>query len=82
MNDVRYIDVEIDCKKMGKWLSFLLKQLLKTKTRYFSGNFQVQGLIFSLIVYQFEVSLHPLEAYISYILTANLIIQDSPSKYS
>jgi len=29
---------------------------LKTKTRYFSVNFQVQGLIFSLIVYQFEVS--------------------------
>ena len=55
---------------------------LKTKTRYFSVNFQVQGLIFSLIVYQFEVSLHPREAYTSYISTANLIIQDSPSKYS
>jgi hypothetical protein len=49
----------------------------KTKTRYFSVNFQVQGLIFSLIVYQFEVSLHPREAYTSYISTANLIIQES-----
>jgi len=26
--------------------------------------------------------LHPREAYTSYISTANLIIQDSPSKYS
>ena len=55
---------------------------MKTKARcYFSVNFQVQGLFFSLIVYQFEVSLHPREAYTSYISTDNLIIQDSPSKY-
>ena len=35
---------------------FLENQLLKIKTRYFSENFQVQGLIFSLIV--LEVSTH------------------------
>jgi hypothetical protein len=55
---------------------------IRTKTRYFSINFQVQGLIFTLIVYQFDVSLYPREAYTSYISTANLIIQDSHSKYS
>ena len=47
---------------------------MKTKTLYFSVNFQVQGFIFSLIVYQFEVSLHPREVYATYISTANLII--------
>jgi len=59
---------------------FLENQLLKIKTRYFSENFQVQGLIFSLIV--LEVSLHPREASTSYISTAYLIMQDSRSKYS
>jgi hypothetical protein len=53
---------------------------LKMKTRYFSENFQVQGLIFSLIA--LGVSLHPREASTSYISTAYLIIQDSRSKYS
>jgi hypothetical protein len=59
-----------------------IKSTLKTKTRYFSVNFQVQGLKFSLIIYQFEDSSHPREADTSNVSIANLIIQDSPSKYS
>ena len=83
MNDVRYIGDEIVCQKNRENDYHLKKnQFLKTKTRYFSVNFQVQELIFSLVVFQYEVSLHPREAYTSYISTANLIIQDSPSKHS